>query len=130
MKESSYASSLALSLKKIKDFYVLFQSGSGAKESGLSELQSRTEKKPTGPNSCLIYLRLVLIHGAGISKQKLFLRDGKQQNTYLEAQHQGWDGLCLFQGFPLHSSSEQAGEKLGRVLLRDPIMTVLQDMCL
>lgn len=32
MKESSYASSLALSLKKMKDFYVLFQSGSGRKE--------------------------------------------------------------------------------------------------
>lgn len=32
MKESSYASLLALSLKKTKDFYVLFQSGSDTKE--------------------------------------------------------------------------------------------------
>lgn len=32
MKVSSCASSLALSLKKTKDFYTLFQSGSGMKE--------------------------------------------------------------------------------------------------
>lgn len=75
MKGGSDASSFALSLKKMKDFYVLFQSGPGMKEC-LSKLKTRTEKKPTGTNSYLIYLRLALVHGAGISKQRPFLRDG------------------------------------------------------
>lgn len=79
MKGSSDASSFALSLKKMKDFYVLFQSGPGMKEC-LSKLKT-TEKKPTGTHSCLIYLRLALGHGAGISKQRPFRRDGNKQNA-------------------------------------------------
>lgn len=74
MKESSYASLLALSLKKTKDFYVLFQSGSDTKEWAI---QARKRTKNRLRQIPIIYSRLALVHEVGISKQRPFLRDGK-----------------------------------------------------
>lgn len=47
MKGGSDASSFALSLKKMKDFYVLFQSGPGMKEC-LSKLKTELRKNLQG----------------------------------------------------------------------------------